>query len=540
MATLDRDQLSKIDVVPSRKIFGTGEMADLIRAFDWSATPVGPIEHWPETLLITINTMLATRHPMFLWWGPELIQFYNDGYRPTIRSDKHPRALGQRGRECWPEIWDIIGPQIDGVLTRGESTWHVDQLVPIFRDGRLEDVYWTYSYSPVRDANGVIHGTLVTCSETTGRVLAEQALRTERARLLSLFQQAPAFLAVLRGPDHVFAMTNPPYQDLIGHRNVIGKSVREAIPEAEAQGFIAILDRVYETGEPFTAHGYPIDLERTPDGSVERHYLDFAYQAIREADDSISGIIVLGVDITDRKRTEDILLSTEKLTAVGRLASSIAHEINNPLEAVVNLIYLIEHAGDNVPLMKEYAHRAQEELTRVSQITTQTLRFFRQSTVQSRVRVSDILDSVLSLYQGRLFNSNITIDRRFRDPAILCYDGEVRQVLNNLVGNAVDVLREDNGGRLLVRARAGTEWRTGRRGVQITIADTGHGMSPATQARIFEAFFSTKGIGGTGLGLWVSAEIMKKHRGSLRVRSSENLTHRGTVFSVFIPEQAQN
>ena len=183
--------------IAASRIYGTGEMADLIRAFDWSTTPVGPIEQWPESLLITVNTMLATRHPMFLWWGPELIQFYNDGYRPSIRSDKHPKAIGQPGRECWPEIWHIIGPQIEGVMTRGESSWHENQLVPIFRDGKLEDVYWTYSYSPVRDAEGRIQGTLVTCSETTGRVLAEQALRSERERLLNLFHQAPAFLAVL-------------------------------------------------------------------------------------------------------------------------------------------------------------------------------------------------------------------------------------------------------------------------------------------------------------------------------------------------------
>jgi signal transduction histidine kinase len=522
----------------SASIFGTGEMADRIRDFDWSATPVGPVEQWPETLLITVNTMLATRHPMFLWWGSELIQFYNDGYRPSIRSDKHPKALGQCGRECWPEIWHIIGPQIDGVMSRGESTWHENQLVPIYRDEKLDDVYWTYSYSPVRDAHGVIHGTLVTCSETTGRVLAEEALRTERTRLLSLFHQAPAFLAVLSGPDHVFTMHNPPYLELIGQRNVVGKTVREAVPEAEGQGFFGVLDQVYRTGESFTAHSHPIDLERSPGKPLERRYLDFVYQPIKEADDSISGVIALGVDITERKLAEDALRNTEKLTAVGRLASSIAHEINNPLEAVTNLLYLIENSGDDTQLMRQYANQAQQELARVSEIATQTLRFFRQSTAKAQVRLSEVLESVLALYQGRLVNSNISIERRFCDAPILCYDGELRQVLNNLVGNAVDVLREDNGGRLLVRARTATEWRSGRRGVQVTVADTGHGMNPTTKARVFEAFFSTKGIGGTGLGLWVSSEIVKKHQGAIRVRSSESEPHRGTVFLVFVPEQA--
>jgi signal transduction histidine kinase len=189
--------------------------------------------------------------------------------------------------------------------------------------------------------------------------------------------------------------------------------------------------------------------------------------------------------------------------------------------------------------MRQYAHQAQDELARVSQITTQTLRFFRQSTVQSYIRLSDVLESVLMLYQGRLFNSNISIEREFQDPAILCYEGEIRQVLNNLVGNAVDVLREENGGRLLVRARAATDWQTGRRGIRITVSDTGHGMSRQVQSRIFEAFFSTKGIGGTGLGLWVSAEIVHKHRGTLCVRSCESGKHRGTTFALFIPESTQ-
>jgi signal transduction histidine kinase len=511
-------------------------MADRTRAFDWSNTPVGPIEQWPEALVITVNTMLGTRHPMFLWWGPELTQFYNDGYRPSIGLDKHPKALGQPGRECWPEIWPIIGPQIDQVMTTGEPTWHENQLVPIFRNGKLEDVYWTYSYSAVRDAEGNIHGTLVTCSETTSTVVGAQALRNERARLLSLFQQAPGFLAVLTGPKHAFALYNAPYQELIGRRDVIGRTVAEALPEAETQGFIDILDRVYQTGEAFTAHTYPVDLERSPGGPLERRYLDFVYQAIREADEVISGIMVLGVDVTERKLAEETMRSTEKLTAVGRLASSIAHEINNPLEAVINLLYLIEHSSSHPEKVKTYSQQAQQELARVSQITTQTLRFFRQSTVKAKVHLSEAMESVLALYRGRLQNSNIHLERRFSDPPILCYEGEMRQVMNNLIGNALDVLRETNGGRLLVRARSATDWKTGRKGVLVTVADTGHGMSAQTLPRIYEAFFSTKGIGGTGLGLWVSDDIVRKHEGKIRVRSRDSGPKRGTVFTVFIPD----
>lgn len=161
----------------SSRIIGDGEMADLIRGFDWSRSSLGPVASWSDTLVTTVNLLLASRHPMFLWWGPDLIQFYNDGYRPSIRDDKHPSAVGQRGRACWPEIWPIIGPQIEAVMSRGDSTWNTNQLVPINRNGKLEEVYWTYSYSPVRDKDGSVQGTLVVCSETTEQVLSERRLR---------------------------------------------------------------------------------------------------------------------------------------------------------------------------------------------------------------------------------------------------------------------------------------------------------------------------------------------------------------------------
>jgi len=163
--------------ISGSRIIGTGEMADLIRSFDWSKSVLGPVETWSDTLITTVNMLLASRHPMFLWWGPELIQFYNDGYRPSLRADKHPSAVGQRGIECWPEIWPIIGPQIQAVMERGESSWHANQLVPINRNGKLEEVFWTYSYSPVRDKNGNLQGVLVVCSETTEQVLSERRLR---------------------------------------------------------------------------------------------------------------------------------------------------------------------------------------------------------------------------------------------------------------------------------------------------------------------------------------------------------------------------
>jgi len=363
-----------------------------------------------------------------------------------------------------------------------------------------------------------------------------EALHAERARLVSLFRQAPAFLAVLRGPDHVFEMTNPQYQELIGGRHVLGKTLREALPEAAEQGFNDILDRVYQTGEPFVGNGIALRLARTPSQPFENRYLDFVYQPMREADNSISGIMVLGVDVTERKLAEEAVLQSEKLAAVGRLSASIAHEINNPLEAVTNLLYLIDQERDLPGPVRDFTRLAQQELARVTQIATQTLRFYRQSTGRNAVRVSELLDSVLKLYQGRLTSAGVRVVREYRAAKpLLCFEGELRQVFTNLIGNALDASR--TGGQITVREREATDWRTGRKGVLVTVADTGHGMPRETLARIFEPFFSTKGITGTGLGLWVSLEIIQKHEGKIKARSSASPEHHGTVFSVFVPHR---
>jgi signal transduction histidine kinase/ActR/RegA family two-component response regulator len=180
---------------------GGGEAGALVRAFDWSSTPLGPVDAWPRSLKTTVGTILNSRHPMFLWWGRELIQFYNDAYTPSFGRGKHPAAMGQRGADCWQEIWPIIWPQIDDVMTRGQASWNEDQLVPIIRNGRLEEVYWTYGYSPVFDDDGAIGGTLVVCTETTSRVVANRRLRSLRAlaEATSLATDAPGVLAAAIG-----------------------------------------------------------------------------------------------------------------------------------------------------------------------------------------------------------------------------------------------------------------------------------------------------------------------------------------------------
>ena len=368
--------------------------------------------------------------------------------------------------------------------------------------------------------------------ETTAQREAEEILRQEKILLARLFDQAPAFMAWMSGPGHVVQMVNPLYRELVGNRDLIGRPIGEAIPETEPQGFISILDQVYRTGKPYRAVAAPIDIARHPGEPLERRFLTFVYQPLCEADGAISGVIALGVDVTDTVRAEEALRQNEKLAAVGRLAASIAHEINNPLEAITNLLFLLQCDGTISEACRHLIELAQGELNRVSHITTQTLRFYRQNTKPSRIDTATILDSVANLYERRLQNAEIRLERRDKASApVMVHEGELRQILANLVGNALEATPPK--GCIVLRQRAATDWRNRRKGVVFTVADNGRGMSRDVLRRIFEPFFSTKGETGTGLGLWISQGIAEKHGGWIRVRSSNRSPLTGTIFRVF-------
>lgn len=354
------------------------------RAFDWSGTPLGPVDRWPLSLRTTVAMMMAARHPMFLWWGKNLIQIYNDAYRPSFaEGGRHPRALGMPGAEFWTEIWDIIGPDISHVLAGGEATWHEDALVPIERNGRIEDVWWTYSYGPAFDDDGHVAGVLVICQETTARVqgerqlqVANQKLEVERSRLAYAFQRAPAFLCVLRGSPLKFEFVNDAYYQLVGQRDLIGRTVFDAIPEARDQGFEHLLERVIETGEEFVGREVPITLARTADGPLEERIIDFVYFPVIELDGSRSGVIVHGVDVTNsvrarqeseraraeaeaaRERTARLQALTAALSTsstVDEIANAIVTHATALLGAVGIVVARVSSDGEHLELLNASA-----------------------------------------------------------------------------------------------------------------------------------------------------------------------------------------
>jgi PAS domain S-box-containing protein len=281
---------------------GGGEMGARMRAHDWAATPLGAPETWPQPLKTAIRLLLNTGHPMYIWWGPELLCFYNDAYRQSIGAERHPSSLGQPGRAVWDEIWEIIGPQIDQVMSGGGATWHENALVPITRDGKREDVYWTYSYGPIDDPETPtgVGGVLVVCTETTQTVLAErrQAKETERQR--RLFEQAPGFIIVMHGPDHIVEFINDTHRRLFNSAGWIGKPIRDAFPSIAGQGFFETLDRVYATGQLYEAVGAEVRYRRAPDGPEETRYFTFNYAPLTGDNGGISGILCEGFDATEQ------------------------------------------------------------------------------------------------------------------------------------------------------------------------------------------------------------------------------------------------
>jgi PAS domain S-box-containing protein len=777
------DRLSR-----ANRIHGKGQMADLIRAHDWTSNVLGPIENWSESLLCSVNTILACAFPSLIFWGSDLVQLYNDAFLPLL-AERHPSGLGQAAQECWSDAWHIVGPNLARVMVECETVYHENALVPIVRDGRLQDIRWTYNYSPIFAANGGVLGILVICQDITREMSAMQSFRDSEARSMRVLQSIGDAVIVTDADTRITRM-NPVAEKLTGwtHQDAEGKLLSDVFrivnetsrqpvespaekvkksgsvvglanhtvlisrnggeiaiddsgapilgDDGELTGIVLVfrnieerraaerekerltnrlgqvleattdaivsVDRnwimtylnpraieiyaadrqilgrnVWETfpqsvyeGSPYIEHYYRamnegiasgfdarypeplnlwlhVDVYPTPEGIVtfsrdvtqerltqealrekseeadrqraeietvyrtapiglalfdttdfrylrlndrqaeffglrpeqvvgrtltemapidglkelfhqvlegkpvtnfplegqlatrpgEHRYWTVSYFPVVAPDGTVQAISAATLEVTQQKKSEMALMQSEKLAVAGRLAASIAHEINNPLEAVTNLLYL---AGQSEELMdiKEFVRSAERELRRVSVIANQTLRFHRQSSSPQEVTGEHLIESVVPLFQGRIMNSGVQVEKRNRTvEPVRCFEGEIRQVLSNLVSNAIDVM-QPHGGRLLLRSRTGTQWKTRRKGLYITVADTGSGIPASALDRIFEPFYTTKDIGGTGLGLWVSSEIVHRHGGALRFRSSQKKDRSGTVFSMFLPFDA--
>jgi PAS domain S-box-containing protein len=635
------------------QIHGAGEMADLVRSHDWSQTPLGPLEHWPGALVCAVNTVLESRIPMAVCWGPAMIQIYNDAYIALL-GEKHPQALGAPAARTWSAGWPAIGPRFEAALKRGEATAYENVPIPAMREGRWEDLFWTCSTIPIHGPKGEIAGLLAVYVDVTGERLARRDRRLIAEQLDQVLDATTDAVVSLDRGYGVTYLNRRARQILAPGGKVLGHSIWECFPqmaqenspyavnyrrameesrpgafeafypeplnirmqvnaqpakdgiviffrdvtaqrraETDARESNARLDAIYNTSPEYigllTTEGTLLDCNRaslefagnTREELVGRNFwecpwwtytpgapqmlrraiaraacgepvryevqlarpkgepitFDFSLTPVRNARGDVVFLVPEGRDITWVKRAETALKETEKLAAVGRLAASIAHEINNPLEAVSNLLYLATQSG-NMEELHGYLRLAERELRRASSISSETLRFNRQSTKPRAVECGELIESALFIHHGRIERASIHVEQRLaaRTP-LNCFDSEIRQVLNNLIANAIDAM-QGAGGRLLVRSREATQWPSGRKGLMLTVADTGAGIKPDHRRKIFEPFFTTKGASGTGLGLWVSQEIVERHQGRLRMRSSQHQGGNGTVFTLFLPFEA--
>ena len=761
---------------------GGSEMARLMRAHDWAATPLGPVTGWAKSLKVALGLMLTSRFEMWLGWGDDIAFFYNDAYRPTLGA-KHPRSLGTPVRLVYPEIWNDVKGRMRSVYDDGASTWDRALLLLLNRRGYPEETYHTFSYSPLRGDDGRVQGIFCAVSEETERVINERrldslralaghlaeaegelavmraaarglasndrdmpftvtylfdadgqahvagmthvaegsdlarravatrdalwdvasiwrdgeafevdlaphleypmgawsvpptraaivpivgqgsghpsgallvglnpyrpddadylswlglvagqissslagaraydgerrraqtlaeavalreaaadalaqanrqltsevALRTqERDRLRGLFEEAPSFMALLQGREHRFEFANKAYLQLIGHREVLGLTVREALPELDGQGFFELLDEVFHTGTPFVGASLSVQLQRAPAGPLEERFVSLVYQPLRDAAGVVDGIFVDGYDVTHQHRAEAALQAlndtleqrvalrttelgdalarlrhesdereaaqaalrqAQRMESLGQLTGGVAHDFNNLLQVISGNLQLLRREVAGNERAEKRVQSAIGGVARGAKLASQLLAFGRRQPLEPKVLdigrfikgMEDMLRRALgeeieleTVIAGGLWNALV-------DP------GQIENAILNLGINARDAMPE--GGRLTIAAgnamldgeyaRLHDDVQPGPY-VMVRVTDTGTGIAPELIERVFEPFFSTKPEGkGTGLGLSMVYGFVKQSGGHVKICSEVD---QGTTIKLYLPRSRQ-
>jgi PAS domain S-box-containing protein len=392
------------------------------------------------------------------------------------------------------------------------------------------------SAAPITDAAGEVTGVVLVFHDVTQRRAAQEALRQNEERLRFHFENTP--LAVVEwGPDFRLSKWSGEAERIFGWRaeEILGKRMDEFkwVHDDDAQKVADIAGGLLDGS---CQRSVSQNRNYRKDGSIV--HCEWYNSSLLDASGNLISILSLVLDITDRKQTQEALIRNEKLASVGRMAASIAHEINNPLAAVMNTLYLARNSEGTPANVRHYLDIADEELKRVSHITRQALGFYRESSVPAEVSVSAILDSAVDVLQSRIKATGARIEKQYDgDIQITAVGGELRQVFSNLLLNSIEALGEN--GVVRLRARRATRQGDGEHAVRITVADNGKGIEPSLRSRVFEPLFTTKDATGTGLGLWVTKEIVEKHGGTIRFRSRAKGRTTGTVFSVVIPAKPE-
>ncbi|WP_316835464.1 ATP-binding protein [Pedobacter nutrimenti] len=511
-----------------------GEMGRLTRAYNWSETTLGDPENWSLSLLTTIGIMLKSKFPMFLWWGDELIQFYNDAYRPSLGNEgKHPKALGQHGAECWPEIWPVIKPLIDQVMQGGPSTWSEDQLIPIYRNNQLEDVYWTFSYSKVDDESGMPGGVLVICSETTEKVLNFQKIentikeqersrkKTEKAESMLRFSIEAANAGTWnmdRNSKQFIASDR--MKELYGYHSNDPMTAEDAISNIAEEYREKVRDMLYATlnrNEYFNVE-YPVQGRN--DG--KNRWLRVFGRLYPDSNGNLTHFSGLLIEITEQKLDE-----LRKNDFIGM----VSHELKTPLTSLTGYVQLLKAKlkGIEDTFVTNTMERALGQVKKMNTLINGFLNISRlesgkiqlhKDNFQLDMLIKDIVEETTHIDDGHILSLsncqpvNIYADR-----------DKIGSVISNLLSNAVKY--SPKGKRIEINCEIK------QAEVQVSITDEGIGIQQADVDKLFQRFYRvesnhTQNISGFGIGLYLSAEIVQRHGGKIWVESKSG--HGSTFF----------
>jgi len=654
--------MSSVATIESR-IIGNTEMTNRIRSHNWAATPLGPVEHWSETLIATINLMLHSPFPTILSWGPEMVFLYNDAAIPTLMG-KHPTALGDLYRNVFHEAWELVSADLEACFYRGESPVRDNMFIPILLNGVIEDHYWSYSLIPVYE-DGKIAGFYDAYRNMTEIVTGARKLRDSETRLKLATEVAELGIFVWHLADDRVSWENDRMYEIFRRSSATGPVNRqvfldEVVHPEFRDSFKQALEDTLQHDAPFRFEGIirlPDNTQRwievngqlqersdqspgqilgttrditqiketekalevgakragelaaivdSSDDVILSKDLNgiitswnpaavrfFGYSAEEMIGQSILKIIpphlhsdekviieslragrriehfetvrmtkvgrhidvsltispvfdergkVIGAskilrDISGRKKLEKSLLQAEKIAATGRMAATIAHEINNPLQAVVNLLSLLRPTVSDSNGVK-YLDAIESELLRVSHIARQTLGYYRENTSAIDTSLSDLAQHAVTIYEPRCKELGIEIRKSLASSKTArLRRGEMMQVISNLLSNSIYAMQRGGVLSVSVKDAGPAPDKAGRVSDEIvlTIEDNGVGIQANVLPKVFDAFFTTRDTVGTGIGLFIARQFVEGHGGRIEIESSDDAKNHGTNVRIFLP-----
>ena len=509
---------------------GGGDMGARIRAYDWPGSALGDPANWPPALKTLVSLMLASKQPMFMAWGAQQTWLYNDAFVPILGA-KHPAALGRPAlAEVWSEAREVLTPLFDRVFA-GEPVHMDDFAIMLDRHGRLEEAHFAFSYTPARDEAGIVRGLFGACIETTDRILASRREMAAMERQRRMFEQAPSFVCMLGGPQHVFEFVNKAHRQLFGSASWVGKPVREAFSDLAGQGYFERLDEVYRTGKRYVAEAAPITFRRAPGDAAEERLLSFVYEPVVDDAGQVTGIFCEGFDVTEAHRAQQKLREADRRK--DEFLATLAHELRNPLAPLRNALFLSRGEGVSQALhammerQVDQVVRLVDDLLDVARITQGKIALRLEP-----VELASVVRSAVETTAPTVRQSGHELAVTLPDEPLHVRGDAIRltQVLANLINNAVKFSQPGEGIRLSA-ARDGGD-------AVLSVEDRGMGIPADKLEEVFEMFSQLdrsleRSKSGLGLGLALARQIVGMHGGTIHARS-DGPGH-GSQFIVRLP-----